>query len=198
MRYYTDFVRSGHSFAERCGEPDEFDAAMGKIALNFSYMEEAARNVIIFLSSAQPEVGRILTVELSFRQKLEAMGSLIHFHLGGIADVAERANVEERLVELVGLCQKSEDLRNTYFHSSYALDRTRTKVTAKRKHGLKATSESVDSALFLDVADFIFEKATELMTLPLVLGLADSFESDGGLLTYTMKGQKLATYRLGQ
>ena len=198
MKHYTDFVRSGDSFAERCGEPDEFDAAMGKIALNFSYMEEAGRHVILFLSGAQPEVGRILTVELSFRQKLEAMGSLIHLHLGSIADLVERGKVEEQLTELVGLCQKSEDLRNTYFHSSYALDRTRTKVTAKRKHGLRATSESVDSALLLDVADFIYEKATELISLPLVLGLADSLTEDGSLLTYIKKGQKVATYRLGQ
>jgi hypothetical protein len=198
MKYYADFVRSGYSFAERCGEPDEFDAAMGRIALNFSYMEEAARNAILFLSRAQPEVGRILTVELSFRQKLEAMGSLIHLHLGNIADVAERGKVEEQVRELVGLCQKCEDVRNTYFHSSYAFDRTRTKVTAKRKHGLRATSEPVDSALLLDVADFIYETATELISLPIDLGLADSLEGDGSLITYTKNGQKVATYQLGQ
>src|ERR1017187_9764061 len=153
MKHYKDFARTGHSFAERFGAPEEFDAAMGKIALSFSYMEEIARNVILFLSGAQPEVGRILTVELSFRLKLEAIGSLIHHHLRRMTDAARRGLVQEELTELLSLCQKSEDLRNVYFHSSYALDRTRAKATAKRKHGLKTTSEPVDSALLLDVAD---------------------------------------------
>jgi hypothetical protein len=70
MKYYRDFARTGQSFAERCGEPDEFDAAMGRIALSFSFMEDTARNMILVLSGAQLEVGRILTAELSFRLKL--------------------------------------------------------------------------------------------------------------------------------
>lgn len=198
MKHYKDFVRTGHSFAERFGKPDEFDAALGRVALNFSYMEETARNVILFLSGAQPEVGRILTVELSFRLKLEAIGSLIQYHLGKVPDAARRQSVQEELTELIGLCQKSEDLRNAYFHSSYALDRTRAKTTAKRRHGLKTVFEPVDSALLLDVADFIYETAAELSGLPLSLGLADAFTDDGKMLTYSRKGRELATYQLGQ
>lgn len=198
MKYYQDFVRTGHSFAERCGEPDEFDAAMGRIALDFSFMEETARNVIILLSGAQLEMGRILTVELSFRLKLEAIGSLIQHHLAKLTEEATRASVQDELTELITLCQKSEDLRNVYFHSSYALDRTRSKATAKRKHGLKTSVEPVDSALLLDVADFIHETAAELQAVPLSLGLADSFTEDGSLITYTKNGKEVATYRLGQ
>jgi hypothetical protein len=171
---------------------------MGRIALNFSYMEETARNVILLLSGAQAEVGRILTVEMSFRLKLEAVGSLTHYHLQRMTDAARRGLVQEELTELLSLCQKSEDLRNIYFHSSYALDRTRNKTTAKRKHGLKTTSEPVDSALLLDAAEFIYETAAELRGLPLSLGLADAVIDDGSLITYTMNGEELAMYQLGK
>lgn len=198
MKYYQEFVRTGQSFADRCGEPNEFHDAMGRIALSFSFMEEVTGKVILVLSDAQLEVGRIMTVELSFRQKLDVIGSLVHHHLTKITDSDTRASVQEELTEIIGLCQKAEDLRNTYFHSSYALDSTRSKTAAKRKHGLKTSVEPVDSALLLDVADFIHETAAELQALPLVLGLADSFTEDGYLITYTKGGNVVANYRWGQ
>jgi hypothetical protein len=130
--------------------------------------------------------------------KLEAIGSLIHHHLAKITDDATRANAQEELTELIALCQKSEDLRNIYFHSSYALGRFRSKTTAKRKHGLKTSIEPVDSALLLDVTDFIYETAAELPSVPLCLGLADSCTGDGNLITYTKNGKKVATYQEGK
>ena len=198
MKHVSTLTRSGQSFAERCGAPDEFDAAMGKIAVNFAYMEEIARHLILFLSGTEPDVGQILTVELSFRQKLEAIGSLVHHHLQRTLNATTRDSLKEEIEELISLCQKAEELRNMYLHSSYALDGTRTKVTAKRKHGLRASSEVADSALLLDVADFIHEAAAGLSTLPITLCLADSMTEDGIVIIYTLKGKEQGRYHLGR
>jgi hypothetical protein len=198
MKYYRDFTRSGHSFAERSGDPDEFTSAMGSIAFHFADMEEAARHMIVLLAGLQSDVGRIITAEMSFRLKLEVLGSLINLRIQGIADPVAREEIREETAELLAICQKSEDMRNTYFHSSYSLDRIRTKTTAKRKHGLRIVTEKVDSALLLDVADFICESAHELMALPLILQIADGLTDDGSKIVYSKDGLEVASVEIGR
>ena len=198
MKYYRDFTRSGHSFAERSGDPDEFTSAMGSIVRHFASMEEAARHMIVLLAGLQPDVGRIMTAEMSFRLKLEVLGSLIHLRIQGTADPVAREDIREETAELLAICQKSEDMRNTYFHSSYSLDRIRTKTTAKRKHGLRVVTEEVDSVLLLDVADFISESAHELMALPLILEIADYLSESDSRIVYSKDGVQVAFVNIGK
>ena len=161
-------------------------------------MEEAARHMIVLLAGLQSDVGRIITAEMSFRLKLEVLGSLINLRIQGIADPVAREEIREETAELLAICQKSEDMRNTYFHSSYSLDRIRTKTTAKRKHGLRIVTEKVDSALLLDVADFICESAHELMALPLILQIADGLTDDGSKIVYSKDGLEVASVEIGR
>ena len=138
MKYYEDFASSGLSFLDRIGEPDEFHAAMGHIALGFSYLEDTARNVIVLLSGADFKVTSVMVAEMSFRQKLNVSASLAR-HIGSTLSCSSsglnHAELDLCIGELIKTCQRAEELRNTYLHSSYA-GLERAKISAKAD-GLK-------------------------------------------------------------
>lgn len=192
MKYYQDFVRDPSTFAERVGEPEECDAALGQIASNFSALENMIRNVIQVLLGVEPDVALIVTAELSFRQLVDVYGSLWR---NFIAKHPTDAEASERLDELLYLFRKAGELRNTYIHSSY-WGVTRKKVTAKGSHGLKIKSEQFDSALLLDVAEFIIEVAAECEILPIYVGFADNFHEDGQSCKYLKNGQVVASFSI--
>jgi hypothetical protein len=198
MKYYEGFRRSGKSFAEMVGKPDEFRDAIGRITLSFSFLEEMARNIILCLCNSNGDIGGIMTAELSFRKKTDALGSLARYHVSKLPQDTNSTRIGEQLAELITLCQKSEELRNTYLHSSYGMKSVRTKITSKAKHGLRTTVERVDSALLLDIADFIFETGAELRGIPLILGLADVMYENGDGITYEKSGRVIASYDYGK
>jgi hypothetical protein len=198
MKRYEDFKRSGIPFTDRIGEPAEFDAAMGRIALGFSFLEDTARNVILLLSGTGAEIGHILAAELSFRQKLDVAASLARHLLRGLAEPTEQLDaLEENIEELIWICRRSEELRNTYLHSSYT-GRERAKHSAKGHYGLRVHRESVDAALLLDVADFIVHAGMELEGLPLLLGIADTVGGADDSIAYVKNGSVVATFRFGE
>lgn len=197
MKYHIDFQLTGQTFQERVGPPDEFDAAMGKIALGFSFLEDTARNMITMLAGADFTVGCIMTAELSFRQKLNVLSSLIKQQLPTLVAADDRAAIEEQCDEVLTLCWRSEELRNTYLHSSYARQE-RAKMTAKAKHGLRIHVEAVDSGLLLDVADFIVDSGMELESLPMLLGMADQSTGGADYVSYSLNGSLIKTFRFGE
>ena len=197
MKYYEDFQPTGQTFEERVGASDEFDSAMGRIALGFAFLEDTARNMIVMLAGTDFSVGYILTTELSFRQKLNVLASLIKQQLPALVTEENRVVIEDQTNELLKLCWRSEDLRNTYFHSSYARQE-RAKMTAKSKYGLRIHVEPVDSSLLLDVADFIVYCGMELEILPMILGLADSTTSGVNYVSYSLNGAVIKTFRFGE
>lgn len=186
MTYYADFSRSGHSFAERIGPPTEVDAAMGLIALAFSLLEDGVRELIHLLAGTDDAVSSLITAELSYRQRLDLFGALARHRLG------EDPSTEscERLRQFLQRCRRAGDLRNTYMHSSYDRDQ-RTKITARGARGLRVTVEPIDSALLLDVADFISETAFICEEVPVGLGLADGASEAGQTVTYFRDGRVL-------
>jgi hypothetical protein len=197
MKRDRDFKPSGTSFVDRIGEPDEFDAAMGRIALAFSFLEDTARNVLLLLSGTKNEIGNILAAELSFRQKLDVTASLARQTLGSLATPTEQLNAQEDIQELVSMCRRSAELRNTYLHSSYA-GRERAKLSARGHDGLRVHRESVDAALLLDVADFITYAGMELECLPLLLGVADNVSATEHSIVYLKDGSVVATFKFGE
>jgi hypothetical protein len=197
MKYYQDFSFTGQSFEERIGPPDEFDAAMGRIALGFSFLEDTARNTIIMLAGTEFGTGCIMTVELSFRQKLNALASLIQQQIPILVPVEDREVIKDQLKELLKLCWRAEELRNTYLHSSYARHE-RAKITAKSKQGLSLHIEPVDSGLLLDVADFIGDTGMQLENLPMLVGLADSASGGDDFVSYLKNGSLVTTFRFGE
>src|ERR1700731_721313 len=147
MKYFHDFESTGLSFAERVGDPEELDAAIGKITLDFQYLEDTARNLIVLLSKADSKVAHIMTAELSFRQKLDVLASLVRHLLPTLSpssDGPSAQDAQEALRELVVVCRRAEEFRNTYLHSRYFRER-RSKISAKGKQGLRVYREAVDS-----------------------------------------------------
>lgn len=198
MDGYDDFKPTGLSFAERVGEPEEFDAAVGKIALEFSFLEDTTRNLIVLLSGTDPKIGNALVAQLSFRQKLDVLSSVVRLQ------VSKRTQPEQLDIlegprgfnDLLRMCQRAEELRNSYLHSSYS-NVERIRISASARRGLRVHREPVDSSLLLDVADFIGYAGMELEQLPGLLNMADSISSSGNSTTYSKDGSPVAKFVLG-
>ena len=179
MAYYDVFQPSGMSFQERIGNPDELEAALGLVAMNFQALEAALSLSIGALLGAERDTGRILTSELSFKQLLNVLIGLTRQQVSSNRWAGSK-DVIDRLKELAGASSHMEDLRNQYMHSVWiAAHRgsgqgVRRKVTAKRV-GLKEHVETVTSSHLLDVADYtayLTSMVEALYDLP--FGAADS------------------------
>lgn len=193
MKYYEDFSPSFDSFGDRIGPPDEFDAAMGRIALGFSFLEDTARNLIVLLSKTDRKTGYTLAAHLSFKQKIDVLEALVAHELETLSD----EDLKKQIREMFILCRRSEELRNSYLHSSYA-GTVRAKFSAKDKRGLRITKEQVSSALLLDVADFIVAAGMEIEGLPMLFGYGDSQSSGADFTEYIKDGKVIAKFRFGE
>lgn len=193
MKYYQDFQCTAESFEERIGPPVEFDAAIGRIALGFSFMEDTFRNVLVLLSKTDRRTGHTLVAQLSFKQKLEILEALVVHELERSSDIS----LKEQIGEMFQLCRRSEQLRNTYIHSSYA-GAVRAKFSARNKRGLTVSKEQVSPALLLDVADFIVGAAMEIEGMPILLGYADTHQGGAEYSTYMLNGSEVAKFRFGE
>jgi hypothetical protein len=193
MRQRPGFKRSGLSFAEQIGAPDEFQAAMGRIALGFSFLEDSVRNLILLLSRTERRVGHTLTAQLSFKQKMEVLEALIADESSRITD----AEAKEELADTLHLCRISEELRNTYLHSSYS-GTLRVKVAARGKRGLTVAKDQVDSGLLLDVADFITDAGVRIEQAAILLEYADLIEGGPDYVTFRKHDKVVATFRFGE
>ena len=192
MKHFADFKPSGVSFSERRGGPSEFDAAIGQITLSFAFLEDSLRNVIGLLLGNEKEVVSIVTAELSFRNKVDLIGSLVRFRIPTLPDIDDLRDAMEWFEELIKLCRRAEELRNKYLHSSY-LENKRVKTTSKAKKGLHTIEENVDPGLLLDVADYIAYTGMMVEGSPLNLGIADQVDTRESTVTYLKNGKVVAS-----
>src|ERR1051325_5219473 len=121
---------------------DEMLAEIGKITIVWSYIEHSLAEMIgtiVTMGGRRRELGMIVTAELSFKQRVNILDSLVRFALGDAAEpVADFARVKPLLFE-------AEQLRNTIVHSVWAKQSNasdpnaiiRMKATAKHKKGLR-------------------------------------------------------------
>jgi hypothetical protein len=190
MNFYDHTVHYGESFAERTGEPEQFDAALGRVVESFSYLESNLKNLIVLLLGVPNDIGQIVTAELSFKGLVHMASSLFkHKHDQG-EFVVENEDTEARFSELAGLCFSAEEHRNKIVHSSYVLRRFRIKTTAKTKGGLKTTVDAIDADKLLDISDFIGSIGTHVLELPMFLGMATRASTTSGFVHY-YNGERL-------
>jgi len=161
MKYFEEFHPSGYTFRERIGEPNAFDAGIGRIALCFADLEEILSNTLLQLLVLLPPDGWIVTSELSFKNKVDMMASLVRQRLSSTRfNVGDDPPVEV-LDELVKILFQAEKLHNRIMHSTWLYTRlkvdrwSRFKLTAKASHGLREQSEEMGPDKLLDIADFI-------------------------------------------
>jgi hypothetical protein len=166
MDYEVEFKRTGETFEERAGKGDVFSSAIGRIALNFSDLEDQVSTAIIKLLKLEEKTGDIVTAEMSFKNKLHMMAALVRHFIPTIQFNTGENNPDEELSELIKFCTKSEQLRNQIMHSSWVgpylwdAKAQRLKKSAKSKKGLCVKIEDVDAAYLLDIADYIICAAT--------------------------------------
>ena len=111
MKHYLGFIVTGQTFQQRTGLPNEFSSAFGRIALSFSDLEHQLSLAVAKLLKLDSRKAEILTAEMSFKNKVHLMASLIlnlesthNFNSGD-------APLTEVLDELVACCFKAEELR---------------------------------------------------------------------------------------
>ncbi|HVA15271.1 MAG TPA: hypothetical protein VNF99_18625 [Stellaceae bacterium] len=130
---------------DHASEPMEHDPeqtiehAMGDVIIAFEELDDAIAGAISGILNRGDEVGRIVTAQLSFRNKVDMFGALIKFD--------RPDSVIATLID--GLCAgllSVETVRNEIVHSKWRQDFTagiqRSKFTARVKHGLKETKET--------------------------------------------------------
>jgi hypothetical protein len=183
MKHYFEFTKSDKSFTEHEVESDEFFTAMGMVAVAFSELEDSLSEVIISLLNPQPDIGRIVVAELSFRAKVNLFASLVRYMKGSRSfAVPNHLSFEEVLNDLCSNVFKAEELRNTIMHSSWkgleeynAQNVIRSKTTAKSKYGFRVTKEDIDPGYLMDIVDFM--KSVAVDVIGLVFG---TIEKTGG------------------
>lgn len=195
MKFYNDTLHYGESFAERIGDPEEIDAAIGRVIESFSFLEESLANIITILLDVDNEVGEIVTSELSFKGLLNLFSSLFKYKYDRGDFVVEDEDPEERLKELLKLCYRAEEERNKIVHSSYVARRYRVKKTAKARSGLKTIIENLDASRMLDISDFIGTVGMHVQEFP-VLGLNIATRISGGplIVQYYYEGELIAAF----
>jgi len=160
MKHYEAFKITGETFEER-SSVDTFSCAIGRIALNFSNLEDKLEEGIRKMLAVDNTIAEIVSAEISFKQKLYIFSSLIKHLSKTIRFNTGYAETSELLPELIANCFKAEELRNKILHSTWKgfylaeLKAIRQKITSKAKQGHRVTKEEIDSGYLLDVSDFI-------------------------------------------
>jgi hypothetical protein len=197
VKYHHDFESSGESFDDKFGEPSKFDAALGRVVLAFSYLEDSVRNVIcLMLEPTDPSVGHIVSAGAGFRHRLDMMASLVRRAALRLPATEKDEIFDEWFDELLIVCTRAEELRNSYVHSSYVGD-VRVRMTARAKRGLHTTMERASADLVAEVADYIAEIGFEVEKLPLMMGVANAIHTTGQTIDYTLADGKVATFAFG-
>ena len=103
MKHYQNPERTAFSFQDRVGDPDNFSSALGRIAFNFSQLEDQVSASITELIGVAPAIGNILTAELSFKNKVNVLASLVHQFLPTTAFNTGDADANAQVTYTVGI-----------------------------------------------------------------------------------------------
>ncbi len=139
---------------------DEVLVEIGKITVIFAFIEDSLAEVIgiiVTLGGRPPGLGAIVTAELSFKQRVGTLDSLLLFTLG------REHEVTREFVKVKRLLSKAEQERNRVVHSvwmnkSGAVDphaTIRIKTSAKQKTGLRLDRQLLDLDALQRITDIV-------------------------------------------
>lgn len=159
---YLNPERTGFSFQERIGPPDEITSALGHLVQNFSRVEFEIQCGISALAGLEKEVAGILTAELSFISRVHVLGALIRRNPNHPALNPWLPTALESWAELERQCFRAAEIRNTLVHSVWHGDGNEIPVRAfhrresvRGKKGYRSVESEVSAAEILDAADFL-------------------------------------------
>lgn len=157
------FKRLGETHLDRAGDdPDSFNL-VGRVIIHFNFLEEQISLAIIKLLKVDTKVGHILTAELSFKNKVNLLGSLYLELKDHTQFNSFFKDQDEAFNEILIACNECEELRNKIAHSQFDYlhdankNFVRRKMNSKAKNGLIETREIIDPDLFLDISDHMCE-----------------------------------------
>ena len=164
-KLHPPFSRTNDTFEERTGDPDTFSCAVGRIVIWFADLEHEISMAIHKLLGHDARTTAIITSEMSFKNRVHAMASLIREQVSEKQFNTGHESTEDVLNVIVARCFQAEELRNQVMHSFWDgpflrdARATRRKITSKAARGLRIAEENVDSDHLLDIADFICDVA---------------------------------------
>jgi len=146
---------------------DDALAEIGKITVLFSHIEWSLSEIIariVTVGGRVRELGLIVTAELSFRQRINTVNSLLRLALGDDSPVVADFSRVKALLE------RASDERNSVVHSVWAEDLTpasasdvvRIRSTARRKKGLHVEFVSLTLDDLARISQSIAEACVEL------------------------------------
>jgi hypothetical protein len=125
--------------------PDAILCELGKIVVFQVILESTISNEITKLLNLTNEKGQIVTSELSFKQLIALLSSLI------IEKIGDKNPLYLEFKEIKKQLYEFENFRNTVAHSIWAHDKSfsddkaiRMKVTSKEKKGLNLQNEEIE------------------------------------------------------
>jgi hypothetical protein len=130
--------------------------------LSRSWIEYLMCNRYEFKRESPKKLGQILTVNLSFRQKIDLLSALLKYNNNGLHLI----DLEQALNKAI----QAEQKRNTIVHSVWAKQImnyriARIKAIAKKNKGLKVDIEEISAKNLEEIADFIANTAYDIQTL---------------------------------
>lgn len=156
------------SYEGRVGPPDELTSVIGRISMNFSFLEETLSDAITKLLNLDNKTGNIITAELSFKNKVNLFATLYITLKDTYKFNVYPGFEKEHFNEIIKALNKCEELRNQVIHSRFSFiehDKQRiirTKTTAKQKLGFKVINEETNVPKLFNIADFIIGVAEGL------------------------------------
>jgi hypothetical protein len=122
-----------------CGTSRSVFEAIGEVVNGFEQLDDQVSTAISFLLRRGEQVGRIVTAGLSFRTKVNLLSTLF------VHERPQSTYILE-LQELTTAFLQVEQRRNQFIHSTWRptledTGMTRTKHTARGKHGLRTDAE---------------------------------------------------------
>lgn len=140
MTYYDAFTYPDASH-EPYGTADTVARALGSVVIEFEMLDEQIRAAISFLLRRDENIGRIVTAELSFKNKVNLLAALFRQQKANSPDI-------DRLDELGARFFEIEQQRNRVVHSKwkgqlFGNSMTIQKYTARHRQGLRRQEESL-------------------------------------------------------
>jgi hypothetical protein len=122
-------------------EVTTLETILGETVIWFEELDEQLSTAISFLLRRGDDVGRVVSAELPFRAKVNLLEALFR------QDRPKSGNLD-LLRDLAAACSQIEEKRNQVIHSKWhhSLDGhglTRSKFTARGKHGLRRHTENL-------------------------------------------------------
>ena len=133
--------------------PDEILRALGRVVINFQYLDMRLSATAARLISNDPEVGNMAIFQLSFGKKCDLIESLF-LHIFGKLDSAKQF---QEIIKEIGLVEQE---RNKVFHSAWAIEKEtgetfRVKADLRKGKGLVVATPTVAAEDIDSLADEI-------------------------------------------